>query len=78
MRTLAVGDVHGCSTALDALLAAVNPTPDDLLVFLGDYVDRGPDSRGVIDRVLALRRTHRLGCSLRSRSSFAAPPATRL
>lgn len=62
MRTLAIGDIHGTSAALDALLAAVAPTPDDLLVFLGDYVDRGPDSRGVIDRLLALRRTHRVVC----------------
>ena len=46
MRTLAVGDIHGCSTHLDALLAVVAPTPADTLVFLGDYVDRGPDSRG--------------------------------
>ena len=62
MRTLAVGDIHGCSAALDALLAVVAPTPADLLVFLGDYVDRGPDSKGVIDRLLAVRRTHRVVC----------------
>lgn len=62
MRTLAVGDIHGCSAALDALLAGVQPTPDDLLVFLGDYVDRGPDSKGVIDRLLALHQTHRVVC----------------
>lgn len=58
MRTLAVGDIHGCSAALDALLAIVRPTPDDRLVFLGDYVDRGPDTRGVLDRLLALRQSH--------------------
>lgn len=62
MRTLAVGDIHGCSAALDALLAVVRPTPDDLLVFLGDYVDRGPDSKGVIDRLIALKTTHRVVC----------------
>jgi serine/threonine protein phosphatase 1 len=60
MRTLAIGDVHGCSGALRALLDAVKPTPDDLIVTLGDYVDRGPDSYGVIDQLLQLRRTHRL------------------
>ena len=54
MRTLAIGDIHGCSRALDALLAAVKPQPDNLLVTLGDYVDRGPDSRGVLDRLIAL------------------------
>ncbi len=62
MRTLAIGDVHGGTLQLDALLAAVAPTPADVVVFLGDYVDRGPDSRGVLDRLLALRQTHRLVC----------------
>ena len=56
MRTLAVGDIHGASAALDALLAVVQPTPADLLVFLGDYVDRGPDSKAVVDRLIAFSR----------------------
>jgi serine/threonine protein phosphatase 1 len=60
MRYLAIGDVHGCARALATLLAAVAPRPDDLVVTLGDYVDRGPDSRGVIDQLLALRRSCRL------------------
>jgi calcineurin-like phosphoesterase family protein len=60
MRTLAIGDIHGCSQALRALLNAVKPTPDDLIITLGDYVDRGPDSYGVIDQLLALHRTGRL------------------
>ena len=42
-RTVAVGDVHGCRRALETLLAAVSPRPDDLVVTVGDYVDRGPD-----------------------------------
>lgn len=62
MRTLAIGDIHGASSALDALLAVVRPTPADTLVFLGDYVDRGPDSRGVLDRLLALRDQCRVVC----------------
>jgi serine/threonine protein phosphatase 1 len=59
MRTLAIGDIHGAGAALDALLAVVRPTADDLLIFLGDYVDRGPDTRGVLDRLIALDRSHR-------------------
>jgi len=59
-RILAIGDIHGCSAALDALLAAVDLTPFDTLVTLGDYVDRGPDTRGVLDRLIALGRTHHL------------------
>lgn len=55
MRTIAIGDIHGCSTALLGLLEAIGPQPEDLLIFLGDYVDRGPDSRGVIDILLELK-----------------------
>ena len=54
-RLLAVGDIHGCRQPLRDLLARVAPTAADQLVFLGDYVDRGPDSAGVIDDLLALR-----------------------
>lgn len=60
MRVLAIGDIHGCSRALEALLATVNPTPDDLVIALGDYVNRGPDSAGVLDRLVALHASHRL------------------
>jgi serine/threonine protein phosphatase 1 len=55
-RTIALGDIHGCSMALAALVAAINPTPLDTLVFLGDYIDRGPDSKGVLDHVIALQQ----------------------
>lgn len=55
MRVLAIGDIHGSLRPLDALLDWVNPTPDDLVVTLGDYVDRGPDTRGVLDRLVGLR-----------------------
>jgi serine/threonine protein phosphatase 1 len=58
-RTLAIGDIHGCLTALDALLDLVRPDPDDRLIALGDYVDRGPDSRGVLDQLIVL---HDAGC----------------
>lgn len=53
-RLIAIGDIHGCSTALQNLLALVAPQPDDKLVFLGDYVDRGPDSAGVLDQLVGL------------------------
>jgi serine/threonine protein phosphatase 1 len=55
-RTIAIGDVHGCSAALAALLAAIDLKPIDTLVFLGDTIDRGPDSRGVLDQLLQLER----------------------
>lgn len=59
-RIIAIGDIHGYSQALAALLNAVRPQPDDTIVTLGDYVDRGPDSRGVIEMLLALEQHCRL------------------
>ena len=55
-RLIAIGDIHGCLVALNALLDAVAPQPDDEIVVLGDFIDRGPDSRGVIDRLITLNR----------------------
>ncbi|HWG41286.1 MAG TPA: metallophosphoesterase family protein [Gemmataceae bacterium] len=54
-RTIAIGDIHGCSIALKALLETICPTTADTIITLGDYIDRGPDSRGVLDLLLALR-----------------------
>jgi serine/threonine protein phosphatase 1 len=54
----AVGDIHGELSKLDSLLGALPLEPGDRFVFLGDYVDRGPDSRGVVDRLLALERDY--------------------
>ncbi len=59
-RTIVIGDIHGCLAALDALLDAIELTPDDTLVTVGDYVDRGPDSRGVIERLIELDQTMHL------------------
>lgn len=60
MRTLAIGDIHGCLTALKELAAYVDFQSDDTVITLGDYVDRGPDSKGVIDFLLHLRTRCRL------------------
>jgi serine/threonine protein phosphatase 1 len=54
--TFAVGDIHGCLDKLDRLLAACEAhagARPARYVFLGDYIDRGPHSRGVIDRLMA-------------------------
>ncbi len=54
-RTFAVGDIHGDLAHLDALLSILPPLDEeDTLVFLGDYMDRGPDSAGVVARVRSL------------------------
>ena len=62
MRVLAIGDIHGCLGPLDDLLAWVKPEPDDVLVTLGDYVDRGPDTRGVLNRLIELKKSRPVVC----------------
>jgi serine/threonine protein phosphatase 1 len=54
-RTLAIGDIHGHCAALEALIDFVGPANDDTLITLGDYVNRGSDSRGVIETLLELQ-----------------------
>ena len=54
-RVIAIGDIHGCSRALAALLSAIAPRPGDTIVTLGDYVDRGPDTPGVLEQLIQLR-----------------------
>lgn len=61
-RTLVVGDIHGWSCTFDALLEKIAPTSSDTLITLGDYIDRGPDSRGVIDRLIELSGKCNLVC----------------
>lgn len=51
-RKLAIGDVHGCLKSLKKLLKLVKPEAGDRVIMLGDYVDRGPDSRKVIQYLL--------------------------
>ncbi|MGH0038099.1 MAG: metallophosphoesterase family protein [Myxococcota bacterium] len=52
----AVGDIHGELEKLDELLDVLPLEQGDRLIFLGDYVDRGPDSKGVIERLVQLER----------------------
>ena len=54
MRTVVVGDIHGCLTALKKLLELANLKPGDRLVTLGDMVDRGQNSRGVLELLMDL------------------------
>lgn len=56
-RLLAIGDIHGCDVALETLLRELAPTPSDLLVVLGDVVDRGPETRRCLDQLLDLSRS---------------------
>lgn len=55
MRTLVISDIHGCYHELVQLLEVVRYTPsEDRLILLGDYVDRGPHSKQVIEKIMAL------------------------
>ncbi len=53
-RTLVIGDVHGCSAELQDLLDACAYSQGDRLVFVGDLVAKGPDSRGVLAMIRKL------------------------
>jgi serine/threonine protein phosphatase 1 len=58
-HTFVIGDIHGCSDLLSQLLKKIKPlAEDDTVIFMGDYIDRGPDSKSVVDIVLKLRAEH--------------------
>jgi diadenosine tetraphosphatase ApaH/serine/threonine PP2A family protein phosphatase len=63
-RVYAVGDIHGRADLLEVLLGRIdadlmkNPIPRSIQVFLGDYIDRGPESRQVLDQLVARKTAH--------------------
>jgi len=59
-RLIAIGDIHGCLAALETVLRGIDPQPEDTIVTLGDYVDRGMHSREVIERLMELSSQCRL------------------
>jgi len=65
VRIYAIGDIHGRADLLDEVLERIdsdrmiNPTSLSIEVYLGDYIDRGPASREVLDRLVARKRTFR-------------------
>ena len=57
-RIFAIGDIHGCISKLENIIDRIDlDAQNDTLVFIGDYIDRGPDSKGVVDFVLELRKS---------------------
>ncbi len=56
MKSYVIGDVHGCLAELASLVESLPLKRDDTVIFLGDYIDRGPDARGVIDYLVELRQ----------------------
>ncbi len=64
MRTLVIGDIHGGLRALHQIMERANVTPNDTLIFLGDYVDGWSQSPQVIDYLIELKTTHNCICIL--------------
>lgn len=55
-RRIVIGDIHGCQNTLKSLLEnKIRVEKDDGLYFVGDYIDRGPDSKGVLDYLIKMR-----------------------
>lgn len=56
-----IPDIHGYAKTLESLLAQIRPDKEDHIIFLGDYIDRGPDSKGVIDIIISMQEQgHRI------------------
>jgi len=55
MPRYAITDIHGCAKTFKKMLAELNFSQKDKLYLLGDYIDRGPDSKGVLDHILDLQ-----------------------
>ena len=55
MRKFAISDIHGCFLSFEALLDKIALSTSDQLFLLGDYIDRGPDSKKVIDKIFQLK-----------------------
>jgi serine/threonine protein phosphatase 1 len=56
MKSFVVGDIHGCARELTILIESLPLDAGDRLVFLGDYIDRGPDSSRVVSFLIDLQR----------------------
>lgn len=60
-RYFVIGDIHGCLGHLEAMmehLSSIIEPEEDALVFIGDYVDRGPDPKGVVEKILQIREQY--------------------
>jgi serine/threonine protein phosphatase 1 len=77
MRVYAIGDVHGRADLLNAVFDRIDATLQDhpikqsVQVFLGDYIDRGPNSREVIEALIARKKQHTMVCLKGNHESYA-------
>jgi len=58
LRTIAIGDIHGCGDALEKLLKKIAPQKDDLIITLGDHLNRGKNTKKVLDLLMNLSCKH--------------------
>ncbi|MFB3926450.1 MAG: metallophosphoesterase family protein [Syntrophales bacterium] len=62
-KIFAIGDIHGCISYLRDLIALLDIDEEqDRIVFIGDYIDRGPDPCEVVDLILELKSKYRVSC----------------
>jgi serine/threonine protein phosphatase 1 len=57
-RVFAIGDIHGCPEELGAMLKYIDAGSTDAVIFIGDYVDRGPSAKDVIELLIEYKRQH--------------------
>jgi serine/threonine protein phosphatase 1 len=75
-RIYAIGDIHGRLDLLNEILArvdadiAMHPAPNTIRVFLGDYIDRGPDSKCVLDRLISYRVAQPTVCLMGNHEAY--------
>ena len=58
----AISDIHGCTQTFKALIKKIDLSTDDQLFLLGDYINKGPDSKGVLDYIIELQKAYSVFC----------------
>ena len=65
-RYIAITDIHGELKKLESVLSKIDVRDDDTFVFMGDYIDRGPDSKGVVEKVIEIKEKFNTVCLIGS------------
>ncbi|MEZ6091185.1 MAG: metallophosphoesterase [Pirellulaceae bacterium] len=71
-RLIAIGDIHGSADALQTMISLIEPNKNDTFVILGDVIDRGPQSKRVVELLLDLAANHRQIDTRKPRGNDAA------
>lgn len=70
-KTFIIGDIHGCFDMLAKLIEKIKWEPEwHRLIFLGDYIDRGPDPKGVVDYIMELAESGTVDCIMGNHESL--------